>query len=231
MRKSLVASSAAILVLACASAACNAADNTPRDHPDLAILKGEWLVQSVEGDNTFRDQKIGIGSSVRIENLGLQPSGDLEAIRVYFVVSPLATPKELDVTFWGEKQFVTQHGIYQLSGYTLTLCMAPLSAARPTKFAAAPGKSSLIVLQRVIESIAISGRVVDDATGKPVPKFSVQGGQVDAMPGAKLSRPGGAQITSAPVVVDGVVITGSSIDDNQRVHETSGAVHAFDAVT
>ena len=32
-------------------------------------------------------------------------------------------------------------------------------------------------------------------------------------------------------VVAGVVITGSSIDDNQRVHETSGAVRGFDAVT
>lgn len=71
---------------------------------------------------------------------------------------------------------------------------------------------------------------LDAATGKTCPGFG-RDGQVDAMPGAKLVRPGGAQITSAPVVVDGVVITGSSIDDNQRVHETSGAVHAFDAVT
>ena len=71
---------------------------------------------------------------------------------------------------------------------------------------------------------------LDAATGKACAGFG-QGGVVDAMPGVKIARPGGAQITSAPVVVDGVVITGSSIDDNQRVDEASGAVHAFDAVT
>ncbi len=71
---------------------------------------------------------------------------------------------------------------------------------------------------------------LDAATGKACAGFGREGA-VDAMPGAVLARPGGAQITSAPVVVAGVVITGSSIDDNQRVHETSGAVRGFDAVT
>lgn len=71
---------------------------------------------------------------------------------------------------------------------------------------------------------------LDAATGKACAGFG-DDGAVDAMPGAELARPGGAQITSAPVVAGGVVIVGSSIDDNQRVRETSGAVHAFDAVT
>jgi quinoprotein glucose dehydrogenase len=71
---------------------------------------------------------------------------------------------------------------------------------------------------------------LDAATGKACVGFGAKG-VVDAMPGAQLARPAGAQITSAPVVVGGVVIVGSSIDDNQRVHEASGAVHAFDAVT
>lgn len=71
---------------------------------------------------------------------------------------------------------------------------------------------------------------LDAATGKACAGFG-QGGQLNAMPGAVLSRPGGAQITSAPVVVGGVVVVGSSIDDNQKVRETPGAVHAFDAVT
>jgi quinoprotein glucose dehydrogenase len=71
---------------------------------------------------------------------------------------------------------------------------------------------------------------LDAATGKACAGFG-QGGQVNAMPGIEIGRPGGAQITSAPVVMGGVVITGSSIDDNQRVQEASGAVHAFDAVT
>jgi len=187
MRKAFLASSAAIIVLACASAVYSTPDNTLRDHPDLANLKGEWKVASVEGDGVFRWQKIGPGDTVRLDNVSLQPGDSLEAIRDYYVVSPLKTPKELDVTFWGEKQFVTQHGIYSLSGYTLTLCMAPRPAARPTKFAAESGKSTLIVLEHVFPSIQISGRVVDDATGKPVPNFSIQGGQVDAKDPAKVT--------------------------------------------
>jgi quinoprotein glucose dehydrogenase len=71
---------------------------------------------------------------------------------------------------------------------------------------------------------------LDAATGKACAAFG-QAGQVNAMPDARLSRPDGAHITSAPVVVGDVVVTGSSIDDNQRVDETSGAVHAFDART
>ena len=51
------------------------------------------------------------------------------------------------------------------------------------------------------------------------------------MPGAKLQSVDDAQITSAPVVSKGVVIVGSSIDDNQRVRETAGTVHGFDART
>jgi uncharacterized protein (TIGR03067 family) len=186
MRKAFLVSSAAILVLACTSVVYNAPDNTLRDHPDLANLKGEWKVASVEGDGLFRWQKIGPGDTVRIDNVSLQLGDSLEAIRDYYVLSPLKSPKEVDVTFWGGKQFVAQHGIYNLSGYTLTLCMAPCPAARPAKFAAEPGRSSLIVLQRVIESIEVSGRVVDDATGKPVPNFSIQGGQVDAKDPAKI---------------------------------------------
>ncbi|MCX5676799.1 MAG: TIGR03067 domain-containing protein [Planctomycetota bacterium] len=187
MRKAFLASSAAIIVLACTSVVYNAPDKTLGDHPDLANLKGEWQITSVEGDGTFRWQMIGAGVTVRINNVSLQLGGSLEAIRDYYVVSPLKTPKELDVTFWGEKQFITQHGIYQLSGYTLTLCMAPCPAARPTQFAAEPGKSTLIVLQRVIESIELSGRVVDDATGKPVSNFSIQGGRVDDKDPAKIT--------------------------------------------
>jgi len=71
---------------------------------------------------------------------------------------------------------------------------------------------------------------LDAATGKACAGFGAQG-FVQAIPGVKLTRPAGAQITSPPVVVGGVVVVGSSIDDNQKVDETSGAVHAFDPLT
>lgn len=69
---------------------------------------------------------------------------------------------------------------------------------------------------------------LDAATGKACPDFA-GGRPVDVGAGIALSRDGQMQITSPPVVVRGVVVVGSSIDDNQRVREISGAVRAYDA--
>ncbi len=71
---------------------------------------------------------------------------------------------------------------------------------------------------------------LDAATGKLCPGFGA-GGVVDTGAGIQLHRSGEMQITSPPVVVRGVVVVGSSVDDNQRVREISGAVRAYDAVT
>lgn len=71
---------------------------------------------------------------------------------------------------------------------------------------------------------------LDAASGRMCAGFG-RGGVVSAMPDVHPARPGGAQITSPPVVTQGLVIVGSSIDDNQLVREVPGTVHAFDAVT
>lgn len=70
----------------------------------------------------------------------------------------------------------------------------------------------------------------DAKTGKPCAQFGDRGTVVIA-PEGKLVRKGQMQITSAPVVSHGVIVVGSSIDDNQRVDELRGTVHAFDAET
>jgi len=73
---------------------------------------------------------------------------------------------------------------------------------------------------------------LDAATGKPVASFG-HGGTVIIPPGEQLDGPhfGRIHTTSPPVVSHGVVIVGSSIDDNQKVDELRGTVHAFDAKT
>jgi quinoprotein glucose dehydrogenase len=71
---------------------------------------------------------------------------------------------------------------------------------------------------------------LDAATGKPCAGFG-EGGAVDTAAGVVFHRAGEMQITSPPVVGRGVVVVGSSIDDNQRVKEVSGAVRAYDART
>jgi quinoprotein glucose dehydrogenase len=71
---------------------------------------------------------------------------------------------------------------------------------------------------------------LDAATGKPCADFGVAG-TVKLLPDGIPKRRGEIHTTSAPVVTHGIVIVGSSIDDNQRVDELRGTVHAFDAVT
>jgi quinoprotein glucose dehydrogenase len=71
---------------------------------------------------------------------------------------------------------------------------------------------------------------LDAATGKPCADFA-EYGTIHVDPGRKLDRPGQIAFTSPPVVTRGVVVVGSSMDDNQRLHELAGTVHAFDAVT
>ncbi|HEX3408477.1 MAG TPA: PQQ-binding-like beta-propeller repeat protein, partial [Caulobacteraceae bacterium] len=71
---------------------------------------------------------------------------------------------------------------------------------------------------------------LDAATGRLCQGFG-RAGVVDTGAGIALNRNGEMQITSPPVVARGVVVVGSSIDDNQRVREITGAVRAYDAVT
>ena len=75
---------------------------------------------------------------------------------------------------------------------------------------------------------------LDAASGRPCAGFGANG-TVVIPPGAvregKTERFGRIHTTSAPVVTHGLVIVGSSIDDNQKVDELRGTVHAFDAVT
>ena len=70
---------------------------------------------------------------------------------------------------------------------------------------------------------------LDARTGIPCADFGANGEIRLATP--PLEWPGEFQITSAPVVVRGVVVVGSSIADNRRVEAPEGTVRAFDART
>ena len=58
---------------------------------------------------------------------------------------------------------------------------------------------------------------LDAATGKPIESFGQHGSAV--IFDGKLRREGAMQFSSAPIVSHGVVVVGSSIDDNQRVEK------------
>jgi len=67
------------------------------------------------------------------------------------------------------------------------------------------------------------------ASGKPIEGFGNHGAAL--IDDSKLQRRGQMQFTSPPIVSHGIVVVGSSLDDNQRVDEARGTVHAFDATT
>jgi len=71
---------------------------------------------------------------------------------------------------------------------------------------------------------------LDAANGKPCADFGNHG-TVVLVPDGIPKRRGEIHTTSAPVVTHGLVIVGSSIDDNQKVDELRGTVHAFDAIS
>ena len=70
---------------------------------------------------------------------------------------------------------------------------------------------------------------LDAATGQPCAAFG-ENGQVSLRRVANYI-PGEYHMTSPPVVIDGVVVVGSSIDDNDRAVMPSGVVRGFDART
>jgi quinoprotein glucose dehydrogenase len=71
---------------------------------------------------------------------------------------------------------------------------------------------------------------LDAATGARCAGFG-KDGVVDIGAGVLLERKGQMQMTSPPVVVRDTLVVGSSLDDNQRVKEVSGAVRAYDIRT
>ncbi|WP_426441875.1 pyrroloquinoline quinone-dependent dehydrogenase [Bradyrhizobium genosp. P] len=71
---------------------------------------------------------------------------------------------------------------------------------------------------------------LDAKTGKPCADFGTNG-EIRIDVGMKLEWPGEFQITSAPVIGNGVIVVGSSIADNSRVDAPLGAVRAYDART
>ena len=95
----------------------------------------------------------------------------------------------------------------------------------PAAAASAPCAERIFVATNDRRLIAL-----DAATGKPCAGFG-QGGSVDVAAGVRLNEPREMQMTSPPVVARGVVVVGSSVADNQRLKEVSGAVRAFDALT
>jgi quinoprotein glucose dehydrogenase len=96
-----------------------------------------------------------------------------------------------------------------------------------------PQKAESETCGRRVFIATIDARLIalDAATGRPCDGFGAAG-QIDLTRGIpNITRRGEYEETSAPAIIDDLVIVGSSIADNDRVKSPSGAVRAFDART
>lgn len=106
------------------------------------------------------------------------------------------------------------------------------AACRGVSYYQVPGAAAGQVCAARIFVGTLDGRViaVDANDGKPCQGFG-QNGQVSITTGMGKVIPGMVAITSAPVIVQGVVVTGHQVLDGQYRWAPSGAIHGFDAVT
>ncbi len=104
---------------------------------------------------------------------------------------------------------------------------------RGVTYWSAPGDAATAACHQRIFLATIDARLfaLDAATGNACSDFG-NGGQVDLKLGiANITRAGEYEETSAPAVIDDLVIVGSSIADNDRVDIPDGRVRAYDART
>lgn len=107
-------------------------------------------------------------------------------------------------------------------------------APTPARPAATPGAKTAATAPcsaRIIEG-TLDGRLiaVDARTGRPCADFGTNGA-VDIKVGMGDVIPGMVSITSAPTIVQGVIVTGHQVLDGQYRSAPSGVIQGFDAVT
>jgi len=103
---------------------------------------------------------------------------------------------------------------------------------RSVAFARVPGAQGICAARIYLNTADRRLIALDAASGKLCAGFGKNGTVVIGEgPKVEYKKYGRNHTTSAPVVSHGVVIVGSSIDDNQKVDELRGTVHAYDAVT
>lgn len=90
----------------------------------------------------------------------------------------------------------------------------------------AAGRCSLRLYEATLDARLIA---LDGLSGQPCAGFGADGA-IDLRDVSNY-RPGWYHMTSPPMVMDGVVVVGSAIDDNARADMPAGVVRGYDAIT
>ncbi len=106
------------------------------------------------------------------------------------------------------------------------------AACRGVVYYATPGANpNEICATRIVEGTLDARLIAVDArTGQPCPQFG-ENGAVDVTIGMGDVSPGMVSITSPPVIVRGVIVTGHQVLDGQYRWAPSGVIQGFDVVT
>jgi len=178
-------------------------------------LEPAWTYRTGEADAIFATEK-----ETSFESTPLVVDGTM------YVGTPLGRVIALDPAT-GRERWVydpkiardVEYGDFASRGVSSWLdAEAPADAVCRRRIFAATAQSQLVAL--------------DARDGKPCAGFG-RDGMVDLTQGLRIPpfEPGAYSMTSPPVVVNGLVVTGSSVADNTRPDLPSGEVRAWDART
>ncbi|MBI3677099.1 MAG: pyrroloquinoline quinone-dependent dehydrogenase [Proteobacteria bacterium] len=181
---------------------------TPANVNDLAVA---WTYST--GDLVHSEIK-----RAAFENTPILAEGRLYVCSSFNEVSALDPGTGRPIWRFDPKLDLSVHypNSFNCRGVAYWRATKPQSASCPSRIFLATNDMRLIAL--------------DAKSGRPCAGFG-QNGTIHVDPGGKLFHRGEIGFTSPPVVSHGIVVVGSSMDDNQRVHELPGTVHAFDAET
>jgi len=180
---------------------------------NVASLKPAWTFHT--GDISTGKEKGG-GPRSGFESTPLMLDGRL------YVTTPFNRVIALDPAS-GKQLWAYDPKLDRDQPYGDGLINRGLAAWRDPK-AGKGGACALRLYEATLDARLVS---VDAASGQPCAGFG-QAGEVSLRDVARY-RAGQYHMTSPPIVVDGVVVVGSAIDDNSRAEMPSGAVRGFDA--
>ena len=140
---------------------------------ELRFLEGEWRFASLEIDGAAVPGAALSHSRLLIDGDRFRTESPEATYEGVFTIDVEATPAEIDIEFVeGPEAGNRCHGLYELHGERLTLCLGLAGASRPKAFATSPGSGH--ALERLRRASAERPAHVTGGTPQPPPPTSVE---------------------------------------------------------